>query len=545
MRDIQTDHPGPDRGFWGILPLILALALLFLVYPYQVDDASITYRYAAHAARGLGPVFNPHGPVSEGFTSPLWFLLLTLGAWLLGPEALPLLAFVMGSTALLALLGLLWAWGRKKPLGQWFPGLLLTAAWPSLIFYSASGLEMTLFLLALLLSLSLPHTQGPLRKVAWGAIFLLPWIRPEALWLLPVLGGVSVLENLRSIRTEGMAPGAWISRLGRRLREEALTPSLVLLAGQGLLWAVRLSVFGTLLPNTYYAKTPLPIAGLHYLLSFLSQPLTWGLLLAALISGLNSTARERRFLWAGLLWLPAPVLEGGDWMPQHRFFLPATLCLLAAAGGGMVWRFRSSDRFRRALVLTTWLLALALPIAMAREMTDIRLHAQEAFDLLTRRERDIANWVQTQGVRSVGTVDLGVMGFSSQAELVDLAGLTDPRIARVPGGHLRKEFPLDYLFEERRPDVLILRSNRPPRLEGDRLMGCHPASAVENRILMDPRLLRDYRWGFSLEIEGMPKQAKLFFLRRDRTFPPGTVPPTHRVILRRTAPPPPSREQQP
>jgi len=68
--------------------------------------------------------------------------------------------------------------------------------------------------------------------------------------------------------------------------------------------------------------------------------------------------------------------------------------------------------------------------------------------------------------------------------VVDLAGVTDPEVAYLPGGHTSKRLPMDFL-ERRRVDALVLLADVPdPR--SDAPAGATPpryARQVEQRVL--------------------------------------------------------------
>ena len=59
-------------------------------------------------------------------------------------------------------------------------------------------------------------------------------------------------------------------------------------------------------------------------------------------------------------------------------------------------------------------------------------------------------------------MDVGEIGFLSDIDIVDLAGLTDPVIAHAPGGLRAKAFDSNYLIHVRRPDVVLVRLARDP-----------------------------------------------------------------------------------
>ena len=78
------------RARWLVPATLLLLpAALFVAESWspkpQIDDAYISYRYAANLVEGRGLVYNP-GEYVEGFTNLLWTLLVA-GGLALGFEA--------------------------------------------------------------------------------------------------------------------------------------------------------------------------------------------------------------------------------------------------------------------------------------------------------------------------------------------------------------------------------------------------------------------------------------------------------------------------
>jgi arabinofuranosyltransferase len=66
-------------GFAYFMGAVLFLRVLH--YSWVTDDAFITFRYVINFVSGDGPVFNI-GERVQGFTHPLWFMLLSLGGFL-------------------------------------------------------------------------------------------------------------------------------------------------------------------------------------------------------------------------------------------------------------------------------------------------------------------------------------------------------------------------------------------------------------------------------------------------------------------------------
>jgi arabinofuranosyltransferase len=128
-------------GATGALLLAHAWAYRFLC-----DDAFISFRYARNLAFGHGLVFNPGGPAVEGYTNFLWVLILAAAQRAgVAPEhaALPLLL-----TATLGLWGIVVSWQARhdgaSALARVAPPLLLAATRTTAV-WSTSGLETRLF----------------------------------------------------------------------------------------------------------------------------------------------------------------------------------------------------------------------------------------------------------------------------------------------------------------------------------------------------------------------------------------------------------------
>jgi hypothetical protein len=64
------------------------------------------------------------------------------------------------------------------------------------------------------------------------------------------------------------------------------------------------------------------------------------------------------------------------------------------------------------------------------------------------------------GARRVATVDAGWVGAATEADIVDLAGVTDEFVARLPGGHTSKRLPTRFI-ENRGVDAAVLLAARP------------------------------------------------------------------------------------
>jgi hypothetical protein len=85
--------------------------------------------------------------------------------------------------------------------------------------------------------------------------------------------------------------------------------------------------------------------------------------------------------------------------------------------------------------------------------------ARDRAELVARAQPYLA------GARRVAALDVGWTSAATEAEIVDLAGLTDPAIAALPGGHTSKRIDAAMLLS-RDPDVLLFYAQAPVDLSG-------------------------------------------------------------------------------
>ncbi|MDX1390445.1 MAG: hypothetical protein R3344_14745, partial [Acidobacteriota bacterium] len=219
-----------------LIVAVLVLGIQAWMLDYVVDDAFISFRYADNLVEGHGLTFNPGGPRVEGYTNFGWTLLMTvpiaLGA---DPRTASL---VFGILAGMATLFLAERLAARAGAGLWSPvAPALLAVNPAMVAWSAGGLETATFA-ALVTGGALMATSGSAPRWIAGIVLSLACLmRPEgALLALLIFAGV--------IWSEGRAG---IVRL--------LPTGALVLATVALHTLFRLVYYGTLLPNTFHAKT--------------------------------------------------------------------------------------------------------------------------------------------------------------------------------------------------------------------------------------------------------------------------------------------------
>ncbi|MCG5052795.1 MAG: hypothetical protein KA712_07525 [Myxococcales bacterium] len=338
------------------LASLIAAALVFLTQCISaghvgVDDAYFTFSFAKNLAIGNGPTYS-HGLRVEGYSTPLWMLLLALPMLFTRGQAPLLCARIMGAPFVLllgyAVYRLARACGTRRHTAT-FCVLLLSFNTDLAVAY-LSGMEtlphvaLTAFAFASLVASFSKVTWQ--RTAAWaGLAVALMRIDGFLTFAFLIVGALVRAVNLKEPRP---------FRLTARLH---LAP-----VGVFALWfAARYAYYGLPLPSTYYAKqligVLLPLRGIEYVANEVTGQWLW-LGLAA---------------WCWLLWrrnLAAAILGafsvlhlvyvtkvGGDWMPFGRFVLPVVPLLLVLSVVG------SRDILDVCSTVRRWLNPLIVPVA--------------------------------------------------------------------------------------------------------------------------------------------------------------------------------------
>ena len=402
---------------------VASLAAFVVLRDFTVDDALVAVRYARNLGDGFGWRFDRHGTIADGVTPlPLPLLLApfcrtdALGAFVRT-------RMIFGAAHVATITVLLRAVVRQRP--SPLVATLVTAALllaVPLAAYASSGMETPLA--ALLATLAATSSRSPRRAalLAGGAAMIRPELAP---WALVVAFGFG-LEH-------GSPPRIPLGALGL-----AAAPPLVCVV-------VRLVAFGSPAPLALQAKPSDVVTGARYVLGALLT--TTAPILAAAPRALARAGRVPLTLAAAfLLHAVVVMLLGGDWMPFARLFAPVLPSLiyafvLAAPFASLPWMLgRAGAAF--ALAITSF---VASPPEL-RHLLPARLELSRAAAPVLR------------GAARVATLDIGWPTLATEADLVDLAGLTDPEIAALPGGHTSKHVDGAMLLD-RHPDFVLLYTN--------------------------------------------------------------------------------------
>jgi tetratricopeptide (TPR) repeat protein len=504
-----------------------ALAVIVAAFVFQAvsldftqDDAFISFRYVKNLIQGRGLVFNP-GERVEGYTNFLWIMLLAIFAGfgrdpviiskILGVAAGGLSIVVLyrmsvyymtrGMTAIapkargeahrIGSGGMTQGAIRLAALG---PPLLL-ASNGAFAYWSISGLETPLFVLGVLATVYFCLSDTRLAVVSAAATSL---VRPEGILVFACCMLYSLITRRESLRRLALNVSGFV----------LLTlPFLVF----------RLTYYGDLLPNPFYAKTGLSTeyvqAGLAYFGAFLRHYGLMGLLYIPPVLLWRRLRKEGKFLLIlSCVYSLYVILVGGDVLRGHRFFLPVVPLLYLlfvfstgviaggrrhGTGGTLVWI---------AVILAVAFATFALPresLLQARRY-ELGLNAK-----MTKYGTKLRESFGTDFTLAVPTI--GVISYLTDARVIDMLGLTDPYIAKHP----EEIAGLTSTWKERKFNAGYLLSQDP-----DFIMfstGYKPSALAEKALFLHSRFRRNYYLYFFRDSEARPP-TNLHVYRRKGPF---------------------------
>ncbi|MCO6450696.1 MAG: hypothetical protein J5I90_07880 [Caldilineales bacterium] len=458
-----TSAPRPAVNRWlPALPLLVAALLALALRNLAVDDAFVTYRYAANLARGLGFVYNP-GEQVLSTTAPFYGLLLALPVWL--GWRLPLVSNALGGLAIgsgglaLALIGRSYGWPGAGLLGGLFY-VLMPLLWLAL------GMETALFLALVLAAFAADANS----RSGWAGVFL----------------GLAVITRYDA------ALAAAILFLWRWLQDRR--PSWRMILAAGLVAAPVLLyltlTFGSPLPVTLSAKqsqTDLGVTGFFAGTSYVqglgvllrgwwAQTWLYVLPVAAMALGLAVAVWRERWALPLVIWaiLHAFAYQALSVAPYFWYYAPLIPAAAVTMGVGVWAAFNwAGQRFRlgksgRSAILIVLTLLVSLPLvlsltgifrALSASLPDPSTALSKVLpEAKTESYRQAGVWLaaNTPPDASVGVTEVGVMGFFSQRPMVDFLGLIQPDAAAALG----RGDPLWTLYTYQ-PDYLALIAANP------------------------------------------------------------------------------------
>lgn len=472
-----------------------------------IDDARIFFVYAENILDGHGIVYNGGGERVEGFTSPLWLLIITAAFAVFNEPEFWLLVFCL--VVLSGAISALWYFEISKKLLSWqsiFFVIWIIAAPGYIVWMTLPLMDVAIWSAILIISTLITIRTESSILLAISAV-LLVITRPEGvLWFLVF----ATLFGLKFAIDQGV----------KRAFRSLLLPLAVYIAAVIVLFGVRYAYFGYLLPNTYYAKvSPDHIYNLTqgslYLLSFVSSYLpAMVIVLWASIAGITFNLPKlmriiRRpqahdvirmnvtYLMVSIIaimGLVIPVISGGDYFHLYRFYQP-------------VWPLL----FLPVLQLFS---TVQIPVAssvkyglFAGLMTILILTPGSRWDTLSDNffvtEFRVARWGSRVGKQlndlfgenlpSVAIPAAGAFALEYDGTTVDIFGLNNVAMAHSSGNRygLKNHGAFDTdVFLDQMPQLFL-----PATGLKDVLLNLDPKSAANGQlkgIFDDPRFVQSY-----------------------------------------------------
>lgn len=448
-----------DRGiqwfFFIITILVFAVNIAFSITKngtgFPLDDAWIHQTYARSIARE-GTWTYSLNEQSAGSTSPLWTLLLVPG-FLFATEDPFIWTFFISWLCFLGLIIINFRLFRlhspEKRMESIVFGLLMIFEW-HLVWASGSGMETILFTLGTVFVFYLLRTKTS-HFYTGICIGLLVCIRPDGITLLgPALFilCISILKSNQRIKSLFWLIGGLVLPL--------------------ILYGYHNDFLsGTILPNTFFAKSaeyreilsiPLITRYLNLFTVFLSGV---GLLLLPGFLWSIQLSMTKRDLWGigSLLWILGYVFSYAIRLPvtyQHgRYLIPVIPIYLLLGYEGtidIIDRIKQQKQamYRRIILFSLVITSLIFLVpGISAYATDVKI--------INKLMVEPALWLRdhTKTDSIVAAHDIGAIGFYSEREIIDLAGLIDSNVVPI----IRNESGLSEYITQSGADYLVVFSD--------------------------------------------------------------------------------------
>jgi hypothetical protein len=418
--------------------LVAAAAILVAAFgcvwawPFAIDDAWISVRYARHVAGGAGYVWNVGGPRTDGVTPLPWaFMLVPLA------KAAPVVVLTRVKLAgALVWMATACAWGGalgrvRAPLWAKVAAVVLLAIDVPVAAHAVSGME-TVFAMALA-TLAVLLRGRPWIAAAFAG--LAGTLRPElVVWAAVVSVGFALALDARA-HARALSVGGL-----------AILPFVVCAV-------VRGAVFGRVAPLSVLAKP----SDLAHGFVYAGAAAVFSLGPIVLWSPI-ALSRERgpalAVALAALAHVAVIVAVGGDWMPYARLMVPIV--------PGMLFAFVLVSP-HAAAPWSAIRVAVAVALGLYLLPSSVRALRQAGED---RAAMIISAAPLLESSKRIATVDIGWVSAVSEAGIIDLAGVTDPDVAVKGGGHTSKRIDAAFLLAHD-PDAVLFYSDSLPDALGD------------------------------------------------------------------------------
>jgi hypothetical protein len=448
--DGRTDKKIIAQG-WPLLYASLTIGInLYLFINHAYDDPFITFRYADNLRRGLGFVYNP-GERVLSTTAPFYALLLAgLGHFWAN---LPRLSNLISALSLG--LGGVFLYHIGQRWEESLAGIVAAVLFPFFpLMASTFGAETCFYVMLCLGAFALYASKH------YGAAMAL-----TALATLTRSDGVLVAAVL----------GAHFLITQRRIPWRPMLLFALLIAPWYLFsWGY----FGSPLPVTLAAKQhqgqmaisdSFPQGFIRLLRNYAKHPLYWLHGALALLGMGYAFAKARKWIpmlaW-GVLYFASYTFLGVS--RYFWYYAPLIPVILTTVGLGVAavkhWLPRwLRQRWRGRLLLVALLALLLWP--QGRVLWYVHQHPDQRVNIY----REVGIWLNqnTPSDASVGTLEVGIIGYYARRRMIGFAGLIQPDVADQMGKETTYQDTARWTTRQYHPDYLVLGANWYPELEQD------------------------------------------------------------------------------
>jgi len=296
------------KTYLPIIPTLLVYGVLAYHLDFYQDDAYISYRYVANYLNGDGLVYNI-GEHVEGYTNFGWVIYLIFwGALGAGYVVISkITGFILGAAVIVvAFLTARLVFDERH---SWFAAgvACIVGLNQSLAYWSPAGLETAAFALCAVLSLYFYLSRN------WLLICALLWavlLRPEGAMLAGMLIIIELIQN-------------------RKLPSFTLTSAAVAFVVSLPYVVFKLTYYGSVLPNPFYAKTSFNLMqltnGLEYAGRFFAHYGFYGVGFVVPLLFWRKLSASARSVWLYTVIYTLYVVLIGGGCSQSSSFLPSVI----------------------------------------------------------------------------------------------------------------------------------------------------------------------------------------------------------------------------
>lgn len=487
--------------------ILIALGIIFIYYclafNFVQDDSYITFRYVKNFTDGHGLVFNI-GDKVEGYTCFLWVIILSL-IKLLGINFISA-SQTLGIISSLFTLFVIYRIShdifpkQKDPYYNFtfnFIAVLLTLSNGAFAYWTVSGMETGLFgfLTTLGIYIYLKENRSHKNRIPFSSlIFLLASLtRPEGNLIFAITIFHKTITTLRSRRIDKPESSIVIRSNNFFNRNNILWLLIYIIPGiVYMLW--RYSYYGYWLPNTFYAKTGTTLeyfgTGLDYFMEFAKIYGIYGILIILTLLNLYSRDYFNEYLYLILLFFIFSIYVifiGGDVLRPGRFFvplMPVFYILVQESIHQILIYFEKRASIKNLLIIGI-IFTLALSYYTYKDQFDQIKKYSELENGLVDKMKLSGTWLKNKAVAAgrtltVAATTIGAVSYYSDADIIDVLGLTDKVIAHDPEpieeisskesiGWKERHYNIDYVLS-RKPDYIYFSTGVKPSAYAERAL---------------------------------------------------------------------------